>query len=374
MTEIKTQTMLGRIAKAVIDRFLRHVSWHASKTVNLVRMPGEHYPLIVILGREHYSERSKIYPALRRRDLQKVLDGELADGPPTLTLPGPINGDKREVRFYQLDRKVVDSLPRCLFIVPESVLLGMNLDAASWADIQRQGYRYFLFAGGPSQPAGGALDNRELVAMAAGIDSDSEPEEWHGSDRLLGRLRQALPAVPALTWWSCRNRFSPGFRITGIAWKPLGLTAALMLFTYLIVSSLYLQILLSQRNSALTALGPEIQAGLIADNEARDYAVRRDALIELWSGQTDTQRVWEGVALALQNQSSVDGLAMSAGRISIRGEAVDASEILAKLAATPGFVDVTFDAPVRTVRNGRQSFALSFMLAVAPPTSETSNE
>jgi hypothetical protein len=374
MTEINTQTMLGRIAKSVIDRFLRHVSWHASETVNLARMPGDHYPLIVILGREHYSERSKIYPALRRRDLQKVLDGELADGPPTLALPGPINGDKREVRFYQLDRKVVDSLPRCLFIVPESVLLGMNLHAASWADIQRQGYRYFLFAGGPSQPAGGALESRELVAMAAGIDSDSEPEEWHGSDCLLRRMRQALPALPALTWWSCRNRLSPGFRITGIAWKPFGLTAALMLFTYLIMSSLYLQILLSQRNSALTALGPEIQEGLIADNEARDYAVRRDALIEFWSGQTDTQRVWEGVALALQNQSSVNGLAMRAGRISIRGEAVDASEILARLGATPGFVDVVFDAPVRTARNGRQNFALSFSLAAVRPTSENSDE
>jgi len=140
------------------------------------------------------------------------------------------------------------------------------------------------------------------------------------------------------------------------------------------MSSLYLQVLLSQRNSALTALGPEIQEGLIADNEARHYSIRRDALIEFWSGQTDTQRVWEGVALALQNQSSIDGLAMSAGRISIRGEAVDASEILAGLAATPGFVDVTFDAPVRTARNGRQNFALSFTLAAARPTPENSDE
>jgi hypothetical protein len=362
MTGIKTQTTLGRIANSVIDRFLRHVSWHASETMNLARMPGDHYPLIVILGREHYSERSKIYPALRRRDLQKVLDGELANGPPTLALPGPIDGDRREVRFYQLDRDVVDSLPRCLFIVPESVVLGMNLLAASWADIQRQGYRYFQFAGGPSQPAGGALESRELVAMAAGIDSDSEPEEWHGSDRLLSRLRQALPRLSALSWWSCRNRLSRGFGITGVAWKPIGLTAALMLFAYLVMSSIYLQVLLSQRNAALTDLGPEIQEGLLADDDARDFAVRRDALIEFWSGQTDTQRVWEGVALALQNQSRVNGLNLRAGRTSLRGEAVDASEVLEKLAATPGFVDVAFDAPVRTASNGRQSFVLSFVV------------
>jgi hypothetical protein len=66
--------------------------------------------------------------------------------------------------------------------------------------------------------------------------------------------------------------------------------------------------------------------------------------------------------LALQNQASINGLNLRAGRISLRGEAADASEILARLAATPGFDDVVFDAPVITTRNGRQNFVLSFLL------------
>ena len=90
--------------------------------------------------------------------------------------------------------------------------------------------------------------------------------------------------------------------------------------------------------------------------------IRRDALIELWSGQTDTQRVWQAVALALRNQASINGVDMRDQRISLRGEAVDASEVLARLAATPGFTDVAFDAPVRTARNGRQNFVLTFLL------------
>ena len=147
-----------------------------------------------------------------------------------------------------------------------------------------------------------------------------------------------------------------------------------MLFAYLTLSSVYLQALLSQRDAALMALGPDIQQGLVADNEARAYEARRDALIELWSGRSDTQRIWESVGLALQNQASISRLDLRDGRISLRGEAPDATEILTVLASTPGFVDVSFDAPVRSGRNGRQNFALSFDLSVVRAGPEKSDE
>ena len=144
-----------------------------------------------------------------------------------------------------------------------------------------------------------------------------------------------------------------------------------MLFAYLSLSSVYLQALLSQRDGALTALGPDIQAGLVADDEARAYETRRDALIELWSGRSDTQRLWQAVALALQDGASVSRLDLRDGRVSLRGEAPDATEILSVLASTPGFLDVSFDAPVRSGRNGRQNFALSFDLSDAHAEPET---
>ncbi len=147
-----------------------------------------------------------------------------------------------------------------------------------------------------------------------------------------------------------------------------------MLFAYLALSSIYLQALLSQRDGALSALGPDIQQGLAADNEARDYEVRRDALIELWSGRSDTQRLWQGVSLALQNSARVNQLDLRDGRIGLRGEAPDATEILTVIASTPGFQDVSFDAPVRSGRGGRQNFALSFVLADARAGPEKGDE
>jgi hypothetical protein len=374
MTQNRLKSMLDRVGQIVVDRVLRHVSWHASENRNLSRQPGDHYPLVIILGREHYSEKSKSYPALRRRDLDKVLREELREEPLTLAIPGQVNADRRVVRFYRLQPSVIESLPRSLFVIPESVLLGAGLSAESWADIRRQDYRYFLFSRGTSQPAGGALKERELVAMAAGVDSSQLPQEWTGTDELIGRFRRSLTAVPATTWWSCRNPTPQSFGIDGVAWKPVAIVAGLMLFAHLVLSSFYLQVLLSSREGALETLAPQIQDGLVADNEARNLATRRDALVELWSGRSDTQHVWEGLALALRNKANVSRLEMQGERISVSGDAPDASEILAVLASTPGFQDVSFDAPVRSGRNGRQNFALSFLLSDTPEESASGNE
>jgi hypothetical protein len=374
MNSDSPRTLPGRIAGSVIRRLLRYVTWHASESHNLSGEPGAHLPLVVILGREHYAERQKSYPALRTRDLQKVLQEELAGQPPTLTLPGPVRGDRREVRFFRLDSDVVDALPRSVFVIPESVVLAAQLSEDDWADVERQGFRYFLFRDGVSQPAGGALGQRELVAMAAGVDPGRNPVEYRGSNDLILRLRQSLSSLSTSTWWSCRNPIPRDWGLDRVAWKPIALTASLMLFAYLALSSIYLQSLLSHRSGVLLELEPEIQEGLVTDNEARAYEVQRDALIELWSGRRDTQQAWESVAIALRNNATISQIDMRDGRVSLRGDAPDASEVLAVLASTPRFDDVSFEAPIRSGRNGRQTFALSFVLSDERVAAEVINE
>ena len=374
MKQHRSGTVLESVVRGVLDRLLRRVAWHASERRNLSRQPGDFFPLVTILGREHYSERSKTYPALGRHDLEKVLREELVGEPPTLTLLGPINGDKREVSFFRLDLAVIEALPRSIFILPESVLLKAQLLTQSWAEVERQGYRYFLFRGGPSQPAGGALRARELVAMAAGVDPAQVPEEWRGADEVLQRLRRSLSKLPISSWWSCRNPLPRRLGLDAVAWKPLAMTAGLVLFVYLALSSIYLQALLGHRNGILDTLGPEIQEGLVADNETRVLAARRDALLGLWAGRADTQLIWQGVALALQNRASVQQFELRSGRVSLRGEAEDASEVLAVLSRQSGFADASFDAPVRTARNGRQNFAISFALSAVRAEPVASNE
>ena len=271
-------------------------------------------------------------------------------------------------------KRQVESLPRSLFVVPESVLLSAQLTADSWVDIERQNYRYFLFHDGSSQPAGGALGARDLVAMAAGVDPDLAPQEWRGSDELLRRFKQALKAMPVMNWWSCRNPLPHAFGISGIAWKPLAITAGLMTFAYLVVSSLYLQAMLGYRENVLEAKGPEVQQGLVADELARGYENRRDALVELWSSRDETQEVWGAISSMVQHGARIGGIDIRDGRISVRGEARDASEVLSALASLEQFGEVSFDAPVRSGRGGWQNFALSFDLLTTRPATENADE
>jgi hypothetical protein len=285
-----------------------------------------------------------------------------------------VRGDRREVSFYSMQPGFIESLPRSLFVIPESVVLGSEVPEDGWADVERQDYRYFLFADGSSQPAGGALAQRELVALAAGVDLDRSPDEWRGSAELLRRMRRALLKLPGLTWWSCRNPLPRRFGLDAVAWRPVALTAALTLFGYLVVSSLYLQVSLSLRNGDLDALRPQIQEGLATDEEARDLGVRRNALAELWGGRADTQLIWQGVALAAQKRASINQIEMRDGKVRFYGEAADAAEILTLLAAVPEFKDVGFDSAVRSGRSGRQNFTLSFALATDATDHEQANE
>lgn len=374
MNAHRATTYTQRLVQGIVRRLLRHVIWHTNDSRNLSDRPGLRSALAIVLGREHYRERRKRYPALRKRDLNKVLREELAGEPPTLTLIGPIEGDGREVSFYRLDEAVLESLPRGLFVVPESLLLSAQLTVDSWADVERGGYRYYLFENGTSQPAGGALEGRELVALASGMDPARIPEEYRGGDEVLLRLRRSLSLLPVSTWWSCRNPLPRNLGLDRVAWKPLAVTAGALVFAYLALTSLYLQALLSQRENTLDVLEPQIQEGLVADNEARALEARKVALSELWSGRDDTQRLWEAVGIAVQSQTIVSSVDIRAGRVSLRGETPDASEVLAALASTPSFADVAFDAPVRSGRGGRQSFELSFNLVDKHVGAETGSE
>lgn len=363
----------GRWNSRFIERLLAHVCWYAGERRSLSAGDARR-PLVLVLGREYYSESRKSYPLLRYRDLDKVIRGELADEVTTIYVPGEVDGVRREVSFYRLDRDVLESLPRTPVVIPESLLLMKALPAEAWADVNRDGYRYFLFGNGRSQPAGGALSAPRLVALAAGMDPEKPSEQWHGHYSVLTRLRTGLRSLSASDWWACRNRAPHAARLLDVAWRPIGLTAAVMVVGYLVLTTLYLQGTLSYREHALEAIAPEVQEGLAADSDSRRLVSRKRALAELWSSRADTQLVWAAVASAIENGSEIAQVRMTDDRVSIRGDAPDAAKVLAALTASPYFNDVNFEAPVRTDRNGRQKFTLSFAFDASLPAGTSADD
>lgn len=359
--------LLARLSNSAVEWILGHAHWYAGERRSLAGGANKR-PLVLVLGREHYSERRQDYPLLGRRDLDKVLAGELAEEDATIYIQGPSEGDRRMVTFYTFNREVLESQPRAPIVIPESLLLKSTLVEGDWAGVERDGYRYFMFADGRSQPAGGALGAARLVAMAAGLDPDSEPERWQGHDAVAGLLKIGLRSLAPRDWLACRNPLPGTKRLVDIAWRPVGLTAGVALLGYLLLTTLYLEGTLSYRQHALEALAPEVREGLAADGELRRLAEQQRALTELWSGRADTQQLWAAIASAIDSGATIAQVQLNDDRVSIRGYARDATEVLAGLTESPRFNDVNFDAPVRTDRSGRQNFTLSFEFTQSTPT------
>jgi len=315
--------------------------------------------LVVVVGREHYVERRKSYPLRSWRDLDRVLAQELAGTPPTLTVIGPVADERREVTFFELSPTVLGRFGRTLWIVPESLALSTTLPAQCVAIVKRAGLTYFLASSGVSQIAGGAVRTAALFAMAAGLDPDQEPLELSQGD-INSRLLQGLRRLGAAVW---PRLLRPGFRLDpGLAWRPLGTLAAAGLVAYLLLGSAYLSLAESLRERELKSLGPEVATLLESQRRVEQLAREQHAMTKVLGDRRPSYPLWRVAAHAWQKGASIAGLALVDGRLTLRGDAPSATDVLGALGADPGVAAARFGAPVRQL-GGREQFVITLTLS-----------
>jgi len=314
--------------------------------------------LVTVLGREHYAERRKSYPVRSWRDLSRVLTQELLGAPATLTVIGPVIDDRREVAFFALSPAMVGQLGRTLWVVPESLALCATLPAQRVAIVERHGLRYFLASSGVSQIAGGAVRTAALFAMAAGLDSEQETLALGEQDANM-RLLQGLRRLPAGAW---ARLLRPGLSLDpGLAWRPLGTLAAAGLAAYLVLGSVYLSVTQTLRERELKSLGPEVATLLDSQRRVEKLSGEQRAIATVLSDRHLTYPLWRVAARAWQKGASIAGVALVDGRVTLRGTAPVATDVLGALAADPGVADARFAAPVR--QSGvREEFVITLKL------------
>jgi hypothetical protein len=315
--------------------------------------------LVAIVGREHYSERRKVYPVRARRDLERVLSLELRGAPATLRLIGPLQDERREVTFYELGPEAAAKAGRALWLVPESMVLARTLAGREIAEVERGGLRYFLAASGASQRAGGALLSPGIFALAVGVDADREPL-WLGEAEVRERLLEGLRRLPPVTWLGMLNPAArPGL---AVEWRPLAALAGAGLAGYLCLASGYLAVATSLRERELESLGPEVGELLVAEREVDRLAAEQQGLASIVTGRAATYHVWRIAARAWAQGASISGLSLEDGRLTVRGSAPAATAVLEALAAEPGVSDARFAAPTREAR-GLEQFVITLTLA-----------
>lgn len=314
--------------------------------------------LVVLLGREHYAERRRAYPIGSRRDLDAVLRQELAGAPPTLTLVAPIRDDRREVAFFELKPGVLQRAGRCVWLVPESLALAATLPAGNIASVERQGLRYFVAANGMSQLAAGTVSSPELFAFAAGLEAAATQEV--GAADLRARLLSGLGRLPLDAWLRLRP---PSQRVAlQLDWRPLLTIAGIGLVGYLALASGYLALTGSSREKALAGLGGEVEKLLASQRDVDRMLAEQQALATLMADRRYSYRVWQAAAVAWDKGAEIGAVRLEDTTLTLRGNADVATDVLAALAAIPGFADAKFSAPVRRSQDGREEFSVALTL------------
>ena len=197
-----------------------------------------------------------------------------------------------------------------------------------------------------------------LFAMAAGLDPDQEPLDV-GQEDANARLLQGLRRLGAGAW---PRLLRPGLSLDpGLAWRPLGLVVAAGLAAYLVLGSAYLSLAQTLREHELKSLGPEVATLLDSQRQVEKLSAEQHAVAKVLSDRHPTYPLWRIAARAWQKGASIAGLALIDGRVTLRGTAPVATDVLGVLAADPGVVEARFAAPVRQ-SNGREEFVITLRL------------
>jgi hypothetical protein len=340
----------------------RRVVWLTDERRDSSGAESRTLALVVIIGREHYTERRKQYPILSRNDLDAVLKQELQGSPPTLTLVSPGRDDRREVAFFELKPGVLERAGRAIWLVPESVVLAGTLPSGRVATVDRQGFRYFVASNGVSQPEGGAVATADLFALAAGLDA-SDGLVVTGED-LRTRLWAGLRNLPWDAWMRLR---APTRTVSlGIDWQPLAWMAGVGLVAYMALASGYLAITRDAREKEVAGLGGEVDKLLVAQREVDRMLAEQTGLAAVLADRRSSYRLWQPVALAWSTGAAITGIQLKDATVTLRGNAAVATDVLAAVDGLSGFADAKFSAPVRRNSSGREEFSLELTMLQEP--------
>lgn len=362
MTNLVNDTVqsAGRLA---VDVLRSRVAW---LTDSLTDLDGESWvgrALVLVLGREHYTERRRRYPPLGRRDLRNVVRQDLAASPATIACLGPVEAEHCEVVFFELAPSAVERLPRAMFVVPETVVLAGGLERGDLADVYRRGFRYFLTGSGISQPAYGAVTDPRLFAIAVGYDADPSVVGL-GPDDMSARLTAGLRQLPAWSWWQFFRPIEDARQ--KIRWQAIAKLVGSTLIAYLVAASAYLGLVERAREAELAGLGPDVENLLNVQQQIDHLQLERAGLVRILQERRYTYIVWQFVAAAWSKGAFVSEIRLMDNRLTIQGEAPSSTEVLAVVAAIPQGSGAKFSAPVRAGANGGEGFSITIDLGGVP--------
>jgi hypothetical protein len=316
---------------------------------------------IIILARQHYQEFIKTYPIADLTELKSVLAQEYAENPHVLHLFDQSESNQTKVCTFVLDPAVLSTCPGWGYF-PETMLLAnasviSGHDENVWDCSELQGFFFYCRDGlSISQKQGPLCANVAMFALNNGLPEGLEvqtPSPAAYNSLLLSGLKNCLARGRSFGRWVVYRGSGSAFNLK--KWSQL-FTG--LLVGYLLSVSLYMYLSIESRKSDIAALGDGVNQLLDSQNRQKSLADSFALFSQSQKGLQRTTPVWGIVQAMLENNVNLLSFSIENEKLTLRGSAQRATDVLAMLLTISDVSSAEFTAPVRN-ENGVEVFVIS---------------
>lgn len=338
-------------------------------------LPNQTLPL-VILAREHYQEFVRSYPITQISELKAVLAQEYAEKSMVFHYVAPVDNNHRTVCTFVIANGIEEQLAKSWLILPETLLLWMSEDFKNRI-LSVQGASPYFFYGGDkvpvSQRKGLLCQTDDAFKLVQGI-----PVQTHAVQLSDTQLSEVLVKALSLSWMhKSLVNFArlPNGGNSGKTLKQAVAAVCVTALLYMTASSFYLTQSIDKTEVQLQALGTDIGDLLSAQQQYEKIATDYQLYFEQRKAKSYFAHIWLVLAEAQANEPDLElsNLALEGTEMVFRGRTARATELLARVKASPHVETARFSAPVLREQD-KESFVIAVKLHNTKVSQEQANE
>jgi len=321
------------------------------------------FGIFVILGRQHYSETTKVYPIVIKRDLKKIIDLEIMNNSHvTFYKISDVFENKRKVVFYQLNKKVIVGNP--LLIIPETILIGCKCKL-------NEGLSYFLpnseqqvFIANNngtvvSAMAGGNIVNFERFCLSHGVRVNNELELTN--DTFVTSIVSGIKHLQPNALMDFRYQTKTTSILNKVSLEKWGGILAIAFTVYLTVATNVTSYLVDDKRQELVEIRKQSNVVLKQRNDINkilaDYQVLKNAL----SVSDDGIGLWTVLSPLYEHGAKFKVIEITEEQYRIQFESSSAVNNLQLLLNNKNVKDAEFSSSVRKSATG-ETATITFMI------------
>lgn len=318
---------------------------------------------VLLLSRGCYRESIVSYPIAAVSELRKVLQQQAEPG--QYHFIGDLQDGSRKVLTVAVFPQYLAHCQAARLVLPISLLVASSAQSghgAGFVEAVTADCRFYLqtTADGlwQSVAENQLIDSAARARLALGVPADTQVQLCQLAPR--EQLSATLSQIPLRFWRSCLQQKASAASTFDM--RPLLYGAAVLLVTYLALSSFYLSNTLQQRQQQFASLLTETERM----NIARQQLEQDEALLSYLAAQQTKPGLqisfWSVLAGWQLSKVQLSSIETDFNQVTLQGEAASATEVLQQLLDSPYVKDASFTSSVRRDAQGREAFTLALTL------------